>query len=114
MPLGDFRYTEAWTAPWHRRRLASDVDDSDWDAALATQPLGRISSDFAMRNEFSVPADWDADLPVALYLPIGEAGDFSHPEALVYVDGERYGHDRPPSPGGHAAGRLARRHRCAS
>jgi len=25
-----------------------------------------------------------------LYLPLGEAGDFSHPEALVYIDGEPY------------------------
>jgi alpha-mannosidase len=27
----------------------------------------------------------------ALHLPIGQAGDFSHPEALVYVGGEPYG-----------------------
>jgi alpha-mannosidase len=37
-----------------------------------------------------VPRDWAAEGPVALYLPIGVAGDFSHPEALVYIDGEPF------------------------
>jgi alpha-mannosidase len=27
---------------------------------------------------------------VALYLPLGESGDFSHPEALAYIDGQPY------------------------
>ena len=43
-----------------------------------------------MRSEFSVPGDWDAAAPVALFLPLGEAGDFSHPEALAYIDGAAY------------------------
>jgi alpha-mannosidase len=43
-----------------------------------------------MRTRFQVPSDWDAKAPVALYLPLGEAGDFSHPEALAYIDGEAY------------------------
>ena len=51
---------------------------------------GRWQTDFVLRSSFSVPADWSADAPVALYLPLGEAGSFSHPEALIHVDGEPY------------------------
>jgi alpha-mannosidase len=43
-----------------------------------------------LHTTFAVPADWERELPVALYLPLGEAGDFSHPEALAYVDGVPY------------------------
>lgn len=43
--------------------------------------------DFVLRTQFRVPADWIEEQNTALYLPIGEAGDFSHPEALVYIDG---------------------------
>ena len=89
-PLGDFRFTEL-EGPLASQPVGLEVDDSDWDVLSPNSHWGGRFVDFAMRNEFAVPADWDADLPVALYLPIGEAGDFSHPEALVYVDGERYG-----------------------
>ena len=37
-----------------------------------------------------MPSEWSADGPVALHLPIGVAGDFSHPEGLLYVDGEAW------------------------
>src|SRR5260370_4666109 len=42
------------------------------------------------RTQFTVPVDWDADKPAARYLPLGESGDFSHPEALAYIDGRPY------------------------
>jgi len=45
---------------------------------------------FALRGSFTVPADWDAAAPVALLLPLGDGGDFSHPEALAYIDGLPY------------------------
>ena len=40
-----------------------------------------------LRARFTLPADWAAG-DCALYLPIGDAGEFSHPETLAYVDGE--------------------------
>ena len=43
---------------------------------------------FTLLTTFSVPADWPA--PLALTLPLGTAGDFSHPEARVYIDGEAF------------------------
>jgi alpha-mannosidase len=47
-------------------------------------------TDFVLRTQFEVPAGWDPKAPVALYLPLGEAGDFSHPESLAYIDGLPY------------------------
>jgi len=44
---------------------------------------------FALKTFFSIPSDWNKN-NTALYLPIGIAGDFSHPEALVYLDGKQY------------------------
>ncbi|MEO0912284.1 MAG: alpha-mannosidase, partial [Pseudomonadota bacterium] len=51
---------------------------------------------FVLRSRFAVPRRWQAP---ALHLPLGVAGDiFTHPEALLYVDGvpiasaDRYHH----------------------
>ncbi|MEA3337147.1 MAG: alpha-mannosidase [Chloroflexota bacterium] len=46
--------------------------------------------DFVLHSRFQVPPSWIGQGPVSLYLPIGDAGDFSHPEALVSIDGESY------------------------
>jgi alpha-mannosidase len=46
--------------------------------------------DFILRTTFTIPESWDASQPTALYLPLGETGDFSHPEAAVYIDGQAY------------------------
>lgn len=45
---------------------------------------------FTLLTTFNVPSDWPEDKPVALYLPLGTAGDFSHPEARVYIDGAAF------------------------
>ncbi len=66
------------------------VDTSDWPVIQPYTYWGRGYLDFVLSSEFRVPGDWDPEDPVALYLPLGEAGDFSHPEALVYVDGKPY------------------------
>ncbi len=42
--------------------------------------------DFILAGDFRKPEEWQAAAPAALFLPIGVANDFSHPEALVYVD----------------------------
>lgn len=47
-------------------------------------------TNFALRNSFSVPAEWIDKGPAALHLDLGDMGDFSHPEALVYIDGKPY------------------------
>ncbi len=46
---------------------------------------------FQLKTAFTVPREWKGEQPIALFLDIGKARDFSHPEALVYIDGERLG-----------------------
>ncbi len=66
------------------------IDRSSWQPIAYNAHWGRRYMDFVLHTSFQAPADWEADRPTALYLPLGEAGDFSHPEALAYIDGEAY------------------------
>lgn len=47
-------------------------------------------TNFVLLSSFKVPPSWGDGSSVALYLPIGAAGDFSHPESMVYIDEEPY------------------------
>jgi len=89
-PIAPFRYI-ALSDPMETPLVAPDVNDSDWPIIEPNTYWGRWMTDFTLRTHFQVPADWgDPHVPVALYLPLGEAGDFSHPEFLAYVDGAPY------------------------
>jgi alpha-mannosidase len=70
--------------------LEPDVDDSSWRDIPAGTYWGGQNINFVMRGQFSVHADADRKRPLALYLPLGDGGDFSHPEALAYIDGAAY------------------------
>lgn len=85
-PLPAFRYKDL-ESPLASPPIAPDVDDSQWTEAKPNDYWGTWFTDFALRTIFTVPADWDSSSPVALYLPLGESGEFSHPEALAYLDG---------------------------
>lgn len=83
-------------APFRYRRLpdasavpplAPDLDDRDWEIIAPPAYWGEWQADFVLHGGFQAPPGWDPAAPTALYLPLGEAADFSHPEALVYVDG---------------------------
>ncbi|HLO15300.1 MAG TPA: glycoside hydrolase family 38 C-terminal domain-containing protein, partial [Anaerolineales bacterium] len=87
--LPSFRYREldsALTPP----PVGIDVDDSSWLEINAHDYWGAWMQNFVLRTTFAIPEDWSKSGPVALYLPLGEAGDFSHPEALAYIDGIPY------------------------
>jgi len=88
-PLPPFRYKEL-PDPLTEPPVAPDVDDSDWDVIEPKTYWGKWITDFTLRTTFQVPAEWGKDLPVMLYLPLGDAGDFSHPETLAYLDGKAY------------------------
>jgi alpha-mannosidase len=88
-PVAPFRYTTL-SNPMAAPPVGPDVDDSGWPTIEPHSYWGQWLTDFALRTHFQVPAAWDPDVPVALYLPLGEAGDFSHPEFLAYVDGTPY------------------------
>ena len=93
-------YRRRTTLPYFRfRQLAGPeeaplttptVDDSHWPVIEPGTIWANPDTNFVLRTQFQLPANWDASLPIALYLPIGETGDFSHPEALVYIDGKPY------------------------
>ena len=61
-----------------------------WQAVPPYTTWGLPSLSFVMRGRFIVPHCFVADEPVSLLLPLGESGDFSHPEALVAIDGVWY------------------------
>ena len=67
-----------------------DLDDSQWQEIKVHDYWGKWQQNFILRSSFTVPEDWDTSQPIALFLPFGEAGDFSHPEALAYIDGKPY------------------------
>ena len=87
--LPSFRYrdlNDALTPP----PIELSVDDSTWQEIDAYEYWGSWMQNFIMRTTFTIPEGWDKTQPIALYLPLGEAGDFSHPEALAYIDGVAY------------------------
>jgi len=88
-PLQPFRY-QALSSPLETPPLGADVDDSGWEVIQPKTYWGVWRKDFILRSQFQVPADWNADMPVALFLPLGDSKDFSHPEALTYIDGHPY------------------------
>ena len=87
--LPSFRYREL-DGPLAIPPTGMDVDDSEWQEINANEYWGSWMQDFVLRTTFMIPEDWDRAGPIALSLPLGEAGDFSHPEALAYIDGEPY------------------------
>lgn len=86
-PLPNFRYTPL-PGPMTPPLLQPENGDASWTEIEPGTYWGQRFTDFMLRSQFSVPTDWDNDAPVALYLPLGEAGDFSHPETLAYIDSE--------------------------
>jgi alpha-mannosidase len=88
-PLPAFRY-KTLSSPLESPPIGADVDDSAWEVIEPRTYWGTWITDFVLRTQFQVPPGWDKDSPVALYLPFGEAGDFSHPEALAYIDEKPY------------------------
>ncbi|MCB8968760.1 MAG: alpha-mannosidase, partial [Ardenticatenaceae bacterium] len=65
-------------------------DEAGWQTVPPHSYWGGRDVNFVMSGEFTVPPTFDDSSPVVLFLPLGDAGGFSHPEALVYVDGEPY------------------------
>lgn len=68
----------------------AEVDDSAWIEIPYHSHWGVARTNFVLRSSFRVTESWIGNGPIALYLPIGNAGDFSHPEAMVYLDGQPY------------------------
>jgi alpha-mannosidase len=87
--LPSFKYHEL-ANPLTPPPVESNVDDSQWTEVNANEYWGSWMQDFVLRTTFTIPEYMDATQPIALYFPLGDAGDFSHPECLAYIDGEPY------------------------
>jgi alpha-mannosidase len=85
-PISPFYYHEL---PSAHSTPPFDADSTDWQLIPHNTYWGKIQQNFVMRGAFTVPTSFIGD--VALYLPMGDSGDFSHPEALIYVDGTPIG-----------------------
>jgi alpha-mannosidase len=90
--IAPFRY-QRLSSPLDQPPIEAAIDDRDWDIIEPNTYWGEWYTDFVLRSSFQIPTDWHADeksTSNALYLPLGIAGDFVHPEVLVYVDGKAY------------------------
>ncbi len=67
------------------------LGEGGWTPVPPYTYWGRSFVNFALAGGFAAPADFGRDGPLALYLPLGDAGAFSHPEATVTIDGEVVG-----------------------
>ncbi len=65
-------------------------DNSVLPEILPDSYWGNSQQNFLLRTWFALPLEWDTSAPVCLYLPLGDSGEFSHPEALVYIDGKSW------------------------
>ena len=87
--MDDFRY-KTLPSPLDEPPIGIDIDDSSWEVIKPNTYWGTWITNFILRTHFEVPAEWGKDEPVALFFPLGQSGDFSHPEALAYIDGQPY------------------------
>jgi alpha-mannosidase len=87
-----FRYLELPTTGFTPAppQIGAKVDRSAWEVIETNSYWGKRYTNFMLSTTFTVPAAWPADAVIALYLPLGESGDFSHPETLAYIDGVAY------------------------
>ncbi len=88
-PLPSFHFATL-PDPMDSPPIAPDVDDSAWQVIEPGTYWSWVNVNFVLRTSFQVPSEWEADRAVALYLPLGELGGFSHPESLAYIDGISY------------------------
>jgi alpha-mannosidase len=88
-PLAPFRYTSLH-GPQNHPPVGLEVADAAWPSIEPNTYWASWQTDFVLRTSFTVPTTWPTDAPMALFLPLGVAGDFSHPEALAYIDGQAY------------------------
>ncbi len=88
-PIPPFQYT-VLASPETEPPVGADVDDQDWETIAPDSYWGGWLTNFVMRTTFTIPDDWTATAPTALFLPIVEARNFSQPEVFAYIDGTAF------------------------
>ena len=92
-PIPPFRFRSLNSPSLDSHWVNPGFNDASWDIIQPYDFWGSPRTNFVLRTNFTVPPIWGQDYgenTIAIYLPIGIAGDFSHPEALVYIDGKPY------------------------
>jgi alpha-mannosidase len=95
VPIEAFRYLSLGTTsesagPIAPELVQPNLKDSGWSRLAPPTLWGEWRTNFILRARFRVPPEWGQAKPVALHLPLGDAGEFEHPEALAYLDGTPY------------------------
>src|ERR1044071_9412503 len=87
--LPPFRYLKL-ELPEDPPLVGLDVDDGQWEKVYPESYWAGWLTNFMLRNDFQIPRDWEANIPVAIRFRLGVSNDFSHPEALSYIDGRAF------------------------
>jgi alpha-mannosidase len=64
------------------------ADTRVWRRLAVGAQWGALDENFILRGNFQVPSDFDRSQPIAIRFNLGDAGDFCHPEGLLYVAGQ--------------------------
>ncbi|MGQ9908635.1 MAG: alpha-mannosidase [Candidatus Flexifilum sp.] len=90
-PLPTLTYRPLRSPGFRQPPIAYPDEDAGWTPLAPGSLWGGWQTHFALRGSFRIPEAWDVPpapgTALGLHLPLGEARDFEHPEALVYVDG---------------------------
>ena len=86
-PIDNFWYKEL-SDPLSKPELNPDL--STYKEIQPHSYWGNWQTNFLLFSTFKIPDDWESNAPIALLLPLGVAGDFSHPETLAYIDRKPY------------------------
>ena len=87
LPIEPFRYLALGDA---HAEPPLGADPAGWPEITWNSYWAGQNQNFFLVSSFTIPVGW-ADGPIALYLPMGAAGDiFTHPESLVYIDGQPF------------------------
>ncbi|MEM7736041.1 MAG: glycoside hydrolase family 38 C-terminal domain-containing protein [Deinococcota bacterium] len=63
------------------------TEDANWQTLTPPCYWADWQTDVALRTRFNLPVTWGH--PVAFVMPFDNPKDFNHPEAMVYLDGQR-------------------------
>lgn len=85
LTIEDYKYFEHKTTQ-DDPLIGTKVNDKNWKPLKSGKTWGDWKAIFTMRSSFVVPKGFSDKGPVALYLPLGNANNFCHPEALVHID----------------------------
>lgn len=89
-------YHQRWEMPEFKLKLypegshplpLKEGESGNWSTVVPYTYWGKWNCDFVLTASFALPKEATNLENLALYLPLGQAGDFSHPEALMYADG---------------------------